>query len=391
MIRILYVGSQNASQKGAIGTHTAGIITALNRNMDVHLSGVFTESAISRSLPNNSFFYSEFKAATKMGKLGKLISVFFYANFVRKLANNLGVEYIYVRFDPFFCLIASVLLRRHKLIIEYNDLFLSQVEFAATKGQWKNPFSRNLRRSKAYRGFVLFAERMSFARAHLVVTVTSALLAYCRRMGNNVNGVLIKNATDVSIPLSGFTRHRNSPVLKMAHVGTLTYWDGLAELFEAISLAYEKSPEFRCEVVVVGDGQMENELLSAVEKLRLEKIVWFYKSMPHSDAIEHLSHCDVVPVLKTIVDYGLSPIKFYEALGAGCHVLASDVPHMNEDIPDYVTNVSVPLDKEEIAEKLIKLHKSVETLRAAKPSVRQYAQLYHSWDSRVETLLNGVV
>lgn len=388
MIRMLYVGGQTASEKGAVGTHTAGIISALKRNPQVELLGSFYESALPKSVPDDSFFYREPRITSMWGKPGKLLSIFFYSLFVRKTAKHVGAQYVYVRFDPVLCFFVSFLLKRYNIIIEYNDLFMSQIEFAAERGQWGEGISKKIRLSILYRRFILTVESVSFSRAYLVVAVTESLLSYCRKIGMDVNGVVVKNATDLQIDESSNFPFNDDQVLRMAHVGTLTYWDGLEELFQAVKLAYQKSPKFRCELVVVGDGKMTNALLRAVKTLEIEESVIFFDAIPQDKAIEHLKSCDVVPLLKTMVDYGLSPMKFYEALGAGCHILASDVPHMNEDSGKFVTNVSFPLDVEEISDKLLALHTEVREIRASRVDTSQYAALNHSWDSRVRVLVD---
>lgn len=40
-IKILYVGGLNANQKGAIGSHTSGVIKALQNNDKIDLQGLF--------------------------------------------------------------------------------------------------------------------------------------------------------------------------------------------------------------------------------------------------------------------------------------------------------------------------------------------------------------
>lgn len=386
MIRMLYVGGPTASEKGAVGTHTAGVISALEKHSNVELSGVFYADSLPMAVPCESLLYREPRLVSRLGKLGKLISVLLYASFVRRAAKTLGSEYIYLRFDPFFCFFASLFLGGYKVIVEYNDIFMDQVVFSAERGQWGGGLSKKIRLSWLYRKFIIFSEKKSFSRAYLVVAVTESLLSYCRKIGDGVNGVVVKNATDLKA--GDHFKVVDDSILRMAHVGTLTYWDGLEELLKAISLAYSKSTSFDCSLTIVGDGKMKPELKRLVKVFGIEERVTFYDPMPRHEAVEYIKSSDVVPVLKTIVGYGLSPMKFYEAMGAGCHILASDVPHMNEEASKFVTNVCFPLSVNEISEQLLSLHLRLPEIRASRGNISRHAELNHSWDSRVKVLVD---
>ena len=47
-IKILYVGGLNANQKGAVGSHTSGVIKALKNNDKIDLQGLFFKNCLLR-------------------------------------------------------------------------------------------------------------------------------------------------------------------------------------------------------------------------------------------------------------------------------------------------------------------------------------------------------
>jgi glycosyltransferase involved in cell wall biosynthesis len=389
MIQMLYVGGPTAAEKGAVGTHTSGVINALTRRGDVNLHGAFCEGALPSALPSDIEQFSRSKLSKKLGKIGKILSFFEYSFFIRKLLRAKQSDYVYVRFDPFFCFVLILVLGKSRIIIEYNDIFMDQIRFAADKGEWSG-LSKTIRLSPFYRYFVHKSESLVFSKSHLVVAVTEDLLKYCKSRCHRLKGITVFNATDLKF--SEFPKSINAPteVLKLAHVGTLTYWDGLEELLLSLKKAQERARDFRFELIFVGDGKMRAQLETLVDTLGFGSNVRFLEPIERSKAVEVLKSTDVVPILKTIVGYGLSPMKFYEALGAGCHVLASDVPHMNEESPEYVTNVCFPLDIEEISEKLIFIFHNLKHIRGQKMAVSKYAQDHHSWEARVEALINSI-
>src|SRR5690554_2181211 len=103
MMKILYVGGATASEKGAVGTHTSGIISALKKRPDVDLYGVFYREAIPGEIPKSTELYEKPAIFSIFGKAGKLLALLSYCVFLKKHLARIGADYLYVRFDPFFC------------------------------------------------------------------------------------------------------------------------------------------------------------------------------------------------------------------------------------------------------------------------------------------------
>ena len=380
MKNFLYIGGEDANQKGAVGTHTIGIINALECSISISLYCIFYNYAIPAYTTNDYFIYNTKKPKNNFKKLLNILS---YILYVKKLIKSKQVDYIYFRFDPFFYFIFSFFRWNQKIIIEYNDIFIDQINFAINKGEW-GKFSTIIRSSLIYKKFILYNEINAFKNSHFTIVVTEGLLNYCNGIYKSSKYVILNNATNIKI--NGNIEKINGK-LKLSHVGTLTYWDGLEELIDALIIAQKIDKNFDFEFTIIGDGSLSKKLMNKILINDLSKQIKLISSIPHTDAIKHLLNIDVVPLLKTINTYGLSPIKYYEALGLGCYLIVSDIKHINE-VPKFAgTVVSFPLDINEIALKLIYIFYNLSEIRLNRIKIINYANENHTWDMRINTLI----
>ena len=376
-IKILYVGGLNANQKGAIGSHTSGVIKALKNNDKIDLQGLFFKNCLPHVIPN---VYYTFVSSFKVNPISKIIQIISFSLFFRKLLKKNQYDYVYFRFDPFFAPIIS----RKNAIIEYNDLFLSQIKFAAGKNEWSN-FGKSLRLSNFYRLYVEFAEKFSFNKSALIVVVTNKLKNYCLRYNADNKILILKNAT-YKIGYEQYVRESDE-YLTLGNIGTLTYWDGLTELIYGMKSCLELFPECKLRLFLIGEGSMKSEIISLVEQLKMNHIVFIENEVSYDLVPEIYKKIDVVPLLKTIEDYGLSPIKFYEALAYGKSLIVTNIPHINE-LPDYAgCIVDYPLKIYQIALVLKNMFLNKAKIRINEKQIHDYAMEHHTWDNRIKELI----
>ena len=376
-IKILYVGGLNANQKGAIGSHTSGVIKSLKNNDKVDLQGLFFKTCLPHVMPN---VYYTFDSSFKVNPISKIIQIINFSLFFRKLIQKNQYDYVYFRFDPFFAPIIS----RKNAIIEYNDLFLSQIKFAAGKNEWSK-FGKSLRLSNFYRLYVEFAEKFSFNKSALIVVVTEKLKDYCLQYNAGNKILILKNATYKI----GYEQHEreSEEYLTLGHIGTLTYWDGLTELIYGMKSCLELFPECKLRLYLIGEGSMKSEIISLVEQLKMNHIVYIENEVSYDLVPEIYKKIDVVPLLKTIEDYGLSPIKFYEALAYGKTLIVTNIPHINE-LPDYAgCIVDYPLKIDQIALVLKNMFLNKAKIRINEKQIHDYAMEHHTWDNRIKELI----
>ena len=376
-IKILYVGGLNANQKGAIGSHTSGVIKALKNNDKIDLQGLFFKNCLPNVMPS---VYYTFDSTIKINPLSKIIQIIGFSLFFRKLIQKNQYDYVYFRFDPFFAPIIS----RKNSIIEYNDLFLSQIKFAASKNEWTN-FGKFLRLSKFYRLYVEFSEKFSFNKSALIVVVTKKLKDYCLKFNLDNKVLILKNAT-YKIGYEQYERESDE-YLTLGHIGTLTYWDGLTDLIYGMKSCIELFPECKLRLFLIGEGSMKSEIVSLVNHLKMNHIVFIENEVSYKFVPELYKKIDVVPLLKTIEEYGLSPIKFYEALAYGKSLIVTNIPHINE-LPDYAGSiVDYPLNIDQIALVIKEMFLNKTKIRKNEKLIHDYAMEHHTWDNRIKELI----
>ena len=376
-IKILYVGGLNANQKGAIGSHTSGVIKALKNNDKIDLQGLFLKNCLPNVMPS---VYYTFDSTIKINPLSKIIQIIGFSLFFRKLIKKNQYDYVYFRFDPFFAPIIS----RKNSIIEYNDLFLSQIKFAASKNEWTN-FGKFLRLSKFYRLYVEFSEKFSFNKSALIVVVTKKLKDYCLKFNSDNKVLILKNAT-YKIGYEQYDRESDE-YLTLGHIGTLTYWDGLIDLIYGMKRCLDYYPECKLRLFLIGEGSMKSEIVSLVNHLKMNHLVFIENEVSYKFVPELYKKIDVVPLLKTIEEYGLSPIKFYEALAYGKSLIVTNIPHINE-LPDYAGSiVDYPLNIDQIALVIKEMFLNKTKIRKNEKLIHDYAMENHTWDNRIKELI----
>ena len=121
--------------------------------------------------------------------------------------------------------------------------------------------------------------------------------------------------------------------LRLAYVGTLTIWQGIETLLEAVELLSKQRP-VRLRLLGAASPSRRRELDRVVRHLRIEESVEFLTSGDHEAVVRllHDSHASVVPLLAVDrnVRQGCCPLKLLESFAAGCPVIASDLPVVNE-------------------------------------------------------------
>jgi glycosyltransferase involved in cell wall biosynthesis len=375
-MRVLYVGGVTSAQKGAVGTHTGGVLRAF-QSLGVELHALF----LSDQIPD---YYdgpmTVVPASAGRGLRKKVADRVRIARAARKRSRD--YDYLYTRYDP----VTASMVVGENVILEYNDDFMDQIRFAVARGQYGR-LATAIRGSAAFEAAAAKVERRCFAKARLVVGVTQKLCDIVSRREPRSRTFCMLNGSDAAYCADLDPRHGDA-VLRLGHIGTLTHWDGLEELVKAIALFRATHPSRHIRLIVVGDvGGLKPRLHALTEELELADLVEFRPSGDHRVALAALHEVDVVPLLKTIASYDLSPIKFYEALCVGRFVLCSDIPHINELDSRNGIVVAFPLDVGEIARALAELHDRIGEIRGGFAARSLEAQQAHSWRNRVAGLI----
>lgn len=125
---------------------------------------------------------------------------------------------------------------------------------------------------------------------------------------------------------------QNNPV-----IGTIARFSpekGLDRFLRAAVIVQKQIPQ--AQFVLIGDGQQKNEMIVLAHKLNLEKHVEFRGWTAHPRLDMEQFDLFVMPSLREGC-----PNTLLEALSAGCPVVASDIPGINEVIRDHQDGILV--------------------------------------------------
>ena len=140
----------------------------------------------------------------------------------------------------------------------------------------------------------------------------------------------------------------------IGYVGSFVNYEGLDILLEACSILYKKLGDcFR--LLLVGDGAMMQSLRRSVRFLQLEDIVKFTGRVSHDEVQRYYSLIDIAPLPRKglRVCELVSPLKPFEAMGAGKVLITSSVAALAEIVKDGETGFVFEKDNmQDLADKL---------------------------------------
>lgn len=149
----------------------------------------------------------------------------------------------------------------------------------------------------------------------------------------------------------------NGPFLLF--VGRLTEKKGVKYLIEAMPKIIEKNPKTK--LMIIGSGELENELKDLSEKLNVEKNIIFTGPIPNNELPRYYATADIFIGPSIITKEGDReglPVSVMEAIASGCTVIATDLEG-NKDLIENGENGFLVNEKDsrDIAKKIINLIK----------------------------------
>ncbi len=169
--------------------------------------------------------------------------------------------------------------------------------------------------------------------------------------------------------------------LLIGFVGTLAAWQGLDLLVDAAALLPADGRPWR--VVLVGDGEIRDALTRQMAERGVADRVILVPGVPHDRVPEYLRAFDLVAVPihdERKLRYGLSVLKFWEALSAGLPVLVPDRGGLGDvlarlDWPgEYRTGEAADLARAAVA-----VAGRLGELRARREALHETICREHSW------------
>jgi len=121
--------------------------------------------------------------------------------------------------------------------------------------------------------------------------------------------------------------------LQLVYVGTVSPWQGIHVLLEAVELINKDVP---CQLTIVGkqNRRRNRELGKVIERLELaDKVRFVTAESPEQVCAQlHAADISVAPLMKTArnCSQGCCPLKIIEAMASGCPLIASGLPVVDE-------------------------------------------------------------
>ena len=145
---------------------------------------------------------------------------------------------------------------------------------------------------------------------------------------------IIRNGVDPSVfEFKSPDLSKRNDDLRLVYVGTVSPWQGIHVLLEAVELINKDMP---CQLTIVGkqNRRRNRDLISQIERLGLkEKIQFVTAETPQEVCWQlHAADISVAPLMKTARNcvQGCCPLKIIEAMASGCPLIASGLPVVDE-------------------------------------------------------------
>lgn len=164
------------------------------------------------------------------------------------------------------------------------------------------------------------------------------------------------------------------------YAGSFFGWKGVADLVMAAS----ELPDFHIRLIG-GDTAQKSTLQDLVPNCKAE--LEFQGRMPHAEVMRALGDAciAVLPNRPDTDSMFTSPIKLFEYMGAGCAVVASDLPSIREVLREDEAEWFVPGNPESLRDALLRLARDPERAKEMGLHLRKKAENY-TWTARAERL-----
>jgi len=231
------------------------------------------------------------------------------------------------------------------------------------------------------------------AAADVIVTVSDVNRAAIVARGISGERIrVIRNGVDLDL----FPHQLPPPLVpdepvRVCYVGTLTVWQGVDVLIEAVELLRAQRP-VKLRLLGPAARGRRQELERLVARLRAEDCVEFLGPSKQEDVVRllHDSHVTAAPLLPVDrnVRQGCCPLKLLEAMAAGCPIVASDLPVVRELATPEEHLVTVrPHDARHLKNALLRVVETPGLAQALSQAARQHVASHYPWRRANQELL----
>jgi glycosyltransferase involved in cell wall biosynthesis len=395
--KIIYIADSALGKKSAQATHNVEIAFELNKLMDITFLGGFYDG---ETLPEQLNHINNRFILKISSRIPVKITHFYYdfwigLKFLQTILKNRN-QIIYIRYrltGSFLFLLFRIF--RIKYIVEYNDHTIEQFRFMAKYGKAWSELGKKIRTNRFTLKLIELREKNIFNNAYYIRAITAELKKYIETLIDNKDKIkVIPNGTN---PKRFYPLDRNQCRKDLdldlnknygIHVGSLTPWDGVDYVINAI-----KNIDNFVFLIIGGGSDYKKHLQNLVRKIGVEHKVKFVGAVSQEMVRKYIGAADICFLLKTIISYGLSPIKYYEYMACGRPIVATNVAYINNVIKDKCgLVVNIPIKSNEIT-KVINKMLTENKLDEMGNNARKAAVEKYTWEKRAKeiyTLINKI-
>lgn len=165
-------------------------------------------------------------------------------------------------------------------------------------------------------------------------------------------------------------------------VGLLVQWQGIKYVVRSMPLVVSERPQ--TQLIIIGDGQMKQELINLAEQVGVLDKVIFTGMVPYQKVPLYMNASDicVAPFIRERNERcGFSPIKLYEYMACGKAVIGSRLNEL-EIVEQQKSGILVePENPLKLATAIIRLLQSRELRKQMGENGRKYVVENQSWES----------
>jgi glycosyltransferase involved in cell wall biosynthesis len=213
----------------------------------------------------------------------------------------------------------------------------------------------------------------------VVISVTPAL-AETATMRGATRSYVVSNGADTERFSPRAKTSIRLPTRFVSFVGTLTTWQGIDTLLEALD-----RPTWPTDIslVIAGDGVLAE---SVRERATRQPRLRYLGRIPHGEVggVVARSMCAIVPkAAPSLIVFGVVPLKLFEAMACGVAVIATDLPGLADIVRQAESGIVVPPgDPDAIATAVAALASQPSVARAMGDRARQVAVDRYSWAAK---------
>jgi len=166
---------------------------------------------------------------------------------------------------------------------------------------------------------------------------------------------------------------------RLVFFGHLIEAKGIGLVIRAFPDILREVPD--CRLIVIGTGDLEEEMKKLVHELNVDKKVDFLGFVPeYKDALDIVSECTVglapyKPLANTITEFA-EPFKIKEYLSCGLPVIMTGVPEISKEVKENGAGIVIDYDQKELVNAAVLLLKNKETYLNYKKNVYNFIYKY---------------